>query len=68
MDGKENLSLRAYLAIGMMLFALFFGCLLYTSPRNTTMNKDIFFVDSIKSPILKKGKIKVCESHFADCI
>ena len=25
MDGKENLSLRAYLAIGMMLFALFFG-------------------------------------------
>ena len=24
MDGKENLSLRAYLAIGMMLFALFF--------------------------------------------
>lgn len=23
MDGKENLSLRAYLAIGMMLFALF---------------------------------------------
>ena len=25
MNGNDNLSTRAYLAIGMMLFALFFG-------------------------------------------
>ena len=34
------------------------GVIAVRSPRNTTMNKDIFFVDSIKSPILKKGKNK----------